>query len=145
MLRLAFFFFFNDAATTEIYTLSLHDALPILDVGRRQNADPRWILPLLCRRGHITRNEIGAIRIGPSESHFQVPRAIADKFATALARTAGAEDGGDVVIERSAEPPAARPHHGAGKPHARPAGAGRKPPRAGNDARPRPPGAGKKP
>src|SRR6266436_7995822 len=27
--RLFFFFFFNDTATTEIYTLSLHDALPI--------------------------------------------------------------------------------------------------------------------
>src|SRR5258708_17254951 len=29
-LPLFFFFFFNDTATTEIYTLSLHDALPIL-------------------------------------------------------------------------------------------------------------------
>src|SRR5207248_5484317 len=29
-LLLHFFFFFNDTATTEIYTLSLHDALPIL-------------------------------------------------------------------------------------------------------------------
>src|SRR5256885_11949167 len=28
-----FFFFFNDTATTEIYTLSLHDALPIFDHG----------------------------------------------------------------------------------------------------------------
>src|SRR3712207_7149955 len=28
-----FFFFFNDTATTEIYTLSLHDALPILRRG----------------------------------------------------------------------------------------------------------------
>src|SRR5574341_808531 len=27
--KLSFFFFFNDTATTEIYTLSLHDALPI--------------------------------------------------------------------------------------------------------------------
>src|SRR3712207_7923338 len=27
------FFFFNDTATTEIYTLSLHDALPISDAG----------------------------------------------------------------------------------------------------------------
>src|SRR2546426_11244969 len=27
----SFFFFFNDTATTEIYTLSLHDALPILE------------------------------------------------------------------------------------------------------------------
>src|SRR2546427_3133168 len=37
---LLFFFFFNDTATTEIYTLSLHDALPICDVllavGTRQ-------------------------------------------------------------------------------------------------------------
>src|SRR3712207_8990752 len=30
MLFYFFFFFFNDTATTEIYTLSLHDALPIL-------------------------------------------------------------------------------------------------------------------
>src|SRR5574344_1606098 len=29
--QLFFFFFFNDTATTEIYTLSLHDALPIYD------------------------------------------------------------------------------------------------------------------
>src|ERR1019366_10684983 len=31
---LCFFFFFNDTATTEIYTLSLHDALPICKVIR---------------------------------------------------------------------------------------------------------------
>src|SRR6266478_9685098 len=32
---LFFFFFFNDTATTEIYTLSLHDALPILTVAAK--------------------------------------------------------------------------------------------------------------
>src|SRR2546426_2930829 len=32
-LSLFFFFFFNDTATTEIYTLSLHDALPICTLG----------------------------------------------------------------------------------------------------------------
>src|SRR2546430_11665871 len=31
ILWFSFFFFFNDTATTEIYTLSLHDALPICD------------------------------------------------------------------------------------------------------------------
>ncbi len=62
-----------------------------MDVGRRQNADPRWILPLICRRGHITRNEVGAIRVLPAESQFQIPRAIADKFIAAVARTANAE------------------------------------------------------
>src|SRR2546430_15797061 len=33
-----FFFFFNDTATTEIYTLSLHDALPISDSRRAYRA-----------------------------------------------------------------------------------------------------------
>jgi len=32
-----FFFFFNDTATTEIYTLSLHDALPIWLAGDRDS------------------------------------------------------------------------------------------------------------
>jgi ATP-dependent RNA helicase DeaD len=73
-----------------------------MDIGRRQNADPRWILPLLCRRGHITKGEIGAIRIAPAETWFQVPRAVAGKFAAAVARTAGADDdGGNVRIEQS--------------------------------------------
>src|SRR6201992_858875 len=31
--RAAYFFFFNDTATTEIYTLSLHDALPIFHMA----------------------------------------------------------------------------------------------------------------
>src|SRR5256885_10547762 len=34
------FFFFNDTATTEIYTLSLHDALPILSISRRRPWPP---------------------------------------------------------------------------------------------------------
>ncbi len=69
-----------------------------MDIGRRQNADPRWLLPLLCRRGHITRNEVGAIRIGPSETFFQVPRNIADKFDDAIQRTAQSEDDGEPVL-----------------------------------------------
>src|SRR2546427_8925328 len=34
---LSFLFFFNDTATTEIYTLSLHDALPILPISELAN------------------------------------------------------------------------------------------------------------
>src|SRR5260221_3310320 len=36
-----FFFFFNDTATTEIYTLSLHDALPIWPRRQRRHAEGR--------------------------------------------------------------------------------------------------------
>src|SRR5260221_6354377 len=35
MILLFFFFFFNDTATTEIYTLSLHDALPICSMRQK--------------------------------------------------------------------------------------------------------------
>src|SRR3712207_7843968 len=38
MLFFVLFFFFNDTATTEIYTLSLHDALPILRIGSADDA-----------------------------------------------------------------------------------------------------------
>src|SRR6185436_20756954 len=37
-----FFFFFNDTATTEIYTLSLHDALPISAPRRADPTPPAW-------------------------------------------------------------------------------------------------------
>src|SRR2546422_1817873 len=49
--RMLFFFFFNDTATTEIYTLSLHDALPIsmssTEQEARQAQQPvTWLLVL---------------------------------------------------------------------------------------------------
>lgn len=71
-----------------------------MEIGRSEGADPRWILPLICRRGHVTRSEIGAIRIGQAETYFQIPRAIADKYAAAAARTAEGEDDA-LLIERS--------------------------------------------
>jgi ATP-dependent RNA helicase DeaD len=72
-----------------------------MNVGRRQNAEPRWVLPLLCRRGHVTKGEIGAIRIGAMETQFQVPRALAAKFASAVRASANAdgEDENGVRIE----------------------------------------------
>tara|TARA_R110000782_G_scaffold78276_5_gene155211 strand:- start:97095 stop:98924 length:1830 start_codon:yes stop_codon:yes gene_type:complete len=95
------------AAQTERHRPGFEDTIWFrMDIGRRQNADPRWILPLLCRRGHITKNEIGAIRIAAGETHFQVPRAIAGKFAEALARTANpdGEDESGIRIEQSEGP-----------------------------------------
>src|SRR2546430_12729020 len=50
-----FFFFFNDTATTEIYTLSLHDALPISPASqggeccRPGSASQSWRVPARCR------------------------------------------------------------------------------------------------
>src|SRR5437016_6680807 len=44
-------FFFTDTATTEIYTLSLHDALPIWSPGGRINRTPR-----LKKRGKVANS-----------------------------------------------------------------------------------------
>jgi ATP-dependent RNA helicase DeaD len=95
-----------------------------LDIGRRQSADPRWLLPLICRRGHVTRDEIGAIRIGQAETMVQIPRAVAGKFAAAVARTGrqGAEDESGITITPAEGPP---PAHGSGGPAGRRGNVGR--------------------
>src|SRR5438874_5371634 len=55
-LLILFFFFFNDPATTEIYTLSLHDALPIwthlawLNTGGVQGYNPACHAPAIDRK-----------------------------------------------------------------------------------------------
>jgi ATP-dependent RNA helicase DeaD len=77
-----------------------------MNIGRDQNADPRWIMPLLCRRGHITRTDIGAIRITNDETMFEVPRVSAERFIQAVERTA--QEGGeenDVSIVKADGPP----------------------------------------
>src|SRR5690349_9732261 len=50
-------FFFNDTATTEIYTLSLHDALPILIVTPRPNGDAAAAAPNVVQLGAPGRSE----------------------------------------------------------------------------------------
>src|SRR2546430_11525343 len=54
MSSLSSFFFFNDTATTEIYTLSLHDALPISGRWRRSTRDAAG-------HCHDRRHELGSL------------------------------------------------------------------------------------
>src|SRR2546426_2399922 len=55
-----FFFFFNDTATTEIYTLSLHDALPIFSKPQRSQWNVRTDRGISCRDlgSHLSRYEV---------------------------------------------------------------------------------------
>lgn len=77
-----------------------------LNIGRRNNADPRWLLPLICRRGNVTRKDIGVIRIFDNETAFEVGIAALDRFSKALRKP----DASDVVIEPlPGGPPASRP------------------------------------
>ncbi len=70
-----------------------------LNAGRRHNADPRWLLPLICRYGHVTRTEIGAIRLAASESYFQVSERATPGFIKALRRATIAPEDQGLVIE----------------------------------------------
>ena len=72
-----------------------------INVGRSGNADPRWLLPFLCRHGHVTRRDIGAIRIFDRDTRFEIAASAATRFMAAV-RKAAAEDP-DVIIE-PAEP-----------------------------------------
>src|SRR2546427_2028572 len=76
-----FFFFFNDTATTEIYTLSLHDALPI---SGRSRADRGLRIPVgrAVDAGH-GRSEDHGVRALPdrkstrlNSSHSQISYAV---------------------------------------------------------------------
>src|SRR2546430_9628483 len=62
--RSCLFFFFNDTATTEIYTLSLHDALPIYVAARR--AARAVFAGELRRESHVPIARVGDAR---SEEH----------------------------------------------------------------------------
>ena len=43
-----------------------------LNVGRERNADPKWLLPEICRQGEVTKKDIGAIRVFEMETLFQI-------------------------------------------------------------------------
>jgi ATP-dependent RNA helicase DeaD len=52
-----------------------------LNTGRKDGADPRKLLPMLCRRGQITRDEVGAIRIFDRETKVEIDADVAERFA----------------------------------------------------------------
>ncbi len=74
-------------------------------IGRNQQADLRWLLPMICRRGHVTKKDIGHIRIFEQDTWFQIDTAVASKFAAAAAKSGRERD--DAAIDQcDGEPPA---------------------------------------
>ncbi len=55
-----------------------------LNIGREKNADPRWLLPLICKAGNISKAEIGTIKILDRDTRFQVVADHAEQFADAV-------------------------------------------------------------
>jgi ATP-dependent RNA helicase DeaD len=57
-----------------------------LDIGRSKNADPKWLLPMICRAGGLTKADIGTIRIFDHETKFEVAASAAEQFASDIQR-----------------------------------------------------------
>lgn len=63
-----------------------------LSVGRKQNAEPRWLIPMLCRNGNLTKRDIGAIKMQPEETFVEFSQEGAERFLSAI--------GPDKTLER---------------------------------------------
>jgi len=117
-----------------------------VNLGAAQKTEPGWLLPLICRRGGVTRNEVGIIRVGPMTSEFQIAGEAANDFALAASRPDPRAP--HVVIEKAGtEGTRADGHHsgrpgkpGTSRPQSGHAGAWRAPQSPPRDQHPRPGG-----
>ena len=57
-----------------------------INIGRTKNADPKWLIPLLCRRGGIGKNDIGKIQVLARETRVEIAPGVAERFAEAAGR-----------------------------------------------------------
>jgi len=60
-----------------------------LNVGRKKNADPKWLLPMLCRKGNINRSEVGIIQIFDNETKIEISKKVASDFIKNIKRPGG--------------------------------------------------------
>ncbi len=103
-----------------------------LPVGRTKNADPKWLVPLICRLGHVTKKDIGKILIFDRETKFEITREAEGRFREAV-KAAGSS--GDMRVEPAgapgARPEGPRPPRPQGPPHGKGPPAKAYPPKGG--------------
>ena len=97
-------------------------------IGSRKNAEARWLLPMICRRGGIDKTDIGAIRVMDTTTEFEISARAAESFA-AMIRRPDKEDNirietlpdgpqGEATAEK--RPPAREREERAPRPHGKP-------------------------
>lgn len=69
-----------------------------VSIGHRHRADPRWLLPLICKSGGVKGRDVGSIRIYDTETQFQITRDRADVFAATVEKNGTGEAG--ITIRR---------------------------------------------
>lgn len=94
-----------------------------VNLGRRDRAEARWLLPMLCRVGGVTSADIGAIRVLDSESLVEVLQGAAGSFAENMERSIRKEKGLRMERLRTAPDPkeieSTRPRRPAPRPNRR--------------------------
>nr|WP_254437957.1 DEAD/DEAH box helicase [Ruegeria arenilitoris] len=68
-----------------------------LSEGRNQNASPRHLLPMVCKAGNITKDDIGAIRIADDLSYVEIRKSAVDGFLAAIGPEMKIEGSKDIV------------------------------------------------
>lgn len=76
-----------------------------LSVGRSQAAEPRWLIPMICRIADLTKRDLGAIRIHDHETHVEFSPEGAARFFIAVG-PAGAVEKNIVATRIDGAPPA---------------------------------------
>ncbi len=84
-----------------------------VSVGRKQRAEPRWLLPMICKAGGVTKSAIGSIRIFDTETIFEVAADKVDSFLRNVGKNGTGERGVHISSvdgpgERAERPPAKR-------------------------------------
>lgn len=72
-----------------------------LSLGRKQRADPKWLLPMICRAGGVTKRDVGSIRIEDTQTRFEIAADKAAGFAELISKPGSTERG--IVIEPARE------------------------------------------
>ena len=80
-----------------------------LSVGAAAKAEPRWLLPMLCRAGDLTKSDIGSIKVGQDTTEVQLSAAVRDRFTTAIGPGRMLEDGIKVSLAAGGDTVAAPP------------------------------------
>lgn len=101
-----------------------------MPIGRKHNADPKWMIPLICKAGNVTKQEIGTIKIFDRETKFEIAAHAATSFQASTANMKESEP----RIEPTTPPmPGRTPYAGAPPAKRPPAG---KHSNAGNTGKP---------
>lgn len=85
-----------------------------LSVGRAQLAEPRWLIPMLCKAGGLNKRQLGAIRIHENETHVEIDAASIDGFFARVGEGGRLEKG--IHARRLAEAPQSGPRPERGPP-----------------------------